>query len=182
VTSVNVVSPDYLLDPALYWRPLARVRAPAGLAGWLADQGSLTRRLQRYGSFRVRPLRQQICRPGAAEAAMLGLAPRSHALVREVLLLVDATPVVFARSVLPLGSIQGRNRVLGHMARRSLGAELFRAPRARRAAVWAAEVPAARLPVPVSQPCWGRQSLFLKRGQPLLVAEVFLPALERLTA
>src|SRR5690606_32663685 len=141
---------------------------------WLADAGSLTRRLQRFGTFRVVPQRQMIAVPRAEEAALLGLPGRQQALIRQVLLYVDGVPVVFARSVLPLASLKGANRVLGHMAKRSLGAELFRAPRAQRAQVWAAQ---AAVPASAGQTCWGRQSLFIKRGKPLLVAEFFLPAL-----
>ena len=182
VKHVKIVSPHVFTDAGLHWQPLSRVRAPVEITHWLADQGSLTRRLQRFGQFRVQPVVQGIGRPTAAEAIMLGLPARRRALIREVLLLVDGQPVVAARSVLPLTSLVGANRILGHMARRSLGAELFRRPRARRLAVWAASVPVERLPVSVDRPCWGRQSLFLKRGRPLLVAEVFLPTLERLTA
>jgi chorismate lyase len=171
-----MISPAPCLDPALHWQPLGRVQVPVSLAGWLGDDGSLTRRLQRFGRFRVRPLRQQVSVPTAAEARLLGLSPRQRALIREVLLLLDEAPVVFARSVLPLSSLTGANRVLGHMARRSLGAELFRTPRAERQAVWVARVPPSCLPVASDQPAWGRQSLFIKRGLPLLVAEVFLPA------
>ncbi|MCB1836507.1 MAG: chorismate lyase [Alcanivoracaceae bacterium] len=165
--------PARLLNPALRWWPLPVIQAPAEVRDWLADGGSLTRRLQRFGTFRVVPQRQMIAAPRAEEAALLGLPGRQHALIREVSLYVNDQPVVFARSVLPLASLGGANRVLGHMARRSLGTELFRAPRAKRAQVWATQ---AVVPGGV-EPCWGRQSLFLKRGQPLLVAEFFLPAL-----
>ena len=166
--------PARLLNPALRWWPLPVIQAPAEVRDWLADEGSLTRRLQRFGAFRVMPQRQMIAVPRAEEAALLGLPGRQQALIREVLLYVDDVPVVFARSVLPLASLEGANRILGHMARRSLGAELFRAPKAQRAQVWATQ---AAVPASAGQACWGRQSLFLKRGRPLLVAEFFLPAL-----
>ncbi|WP_245932355.1 chorismate--pyruvate lyase family protein [Isoalcanivorax indicus] len=160
------------------WQPLARVRAPAPMADWLADTGSLTHRLRQLGQFSVLPLRQRIAAPAPQEARLLQQPPRHAALIREVCLHVDGVPVVYARSVLPLTSLTGANRVLGHMARRSLGAELFRRPRARRCAVWAATFPPGALPVAAGDtPVWGRQSLFRKRGKPLLVAEVFLPAL-----
>lgn len=160
------------------WQPLSRVRAPAPVTGWLADAGSLTHRLRKLGDFRVHPLQQRIAPPTAQEARLLGLPPRRAALIREVCLHVDDVPVVYARSVLPLASLRGANRVLGHMARRSLGAELFRRPGAQRCAVWAATFPPETLPVAAGDmPAWGRQSLFRKRGQPLLVAEVFLSAL-----
>lgn len=169
------------LDADLVWQPLARLSVPSPWADWLADEGSLTQRLQRYGKFSVQPLSQRVARPSSAEAMLLGLPSRQLALIREVLLLLDGQPMVFARSVLPLPSMSGANRVLGHMAGRSLGAELFRLPRARREQVWAALVSPTRLPVPVAASCWGRQSLFSKRGKPLLVAEVFLPALLQAT-
>ena len=177
---MNIANPSPILDAELIWQPLARVRPPEHLRSWLAERGSLTRRLQRYGRFTVRPLLQQVARPTAAEAILLGLPSRRVALIREVVLLLDGQPVVFARSVLPLKSLTGANRVLGHMARRSLGAELFKLPQASRRAVWAAQVPVSRLPLPVAEPCWGRQSLFVKRGKSLLVAEVFLPHLASL--
>lgn len=180
---VHIPSPSPFLDTELIWQPLSRVRPPSPLRSWLVERGSLTRRLQGLGRFRVEPLYQQVARPTAVEAMLLGLPSRRVALIREVLLLVDDQPVVFARSVLPLRSISGANRVLGHLARRSLGAELFRLPRATRRAVWAAPVPPSRMPQavvgPLTGPCWGRQSLFIKRGKPLLVAEVFLPGLPR---
>lgn len=165
------------LHADLVWQPLERLSVPSPWADWLADEGSLTQRLQRYGQFSVRPLSQRVARPQLTEAMLLGLPPRQLVLIREVLLLLDGQPVVFAHSVLPLSSIGGANRVLGHMAGRSLGAELFRSPRASRDAVWVARVPAICLPVVVTDSCWGRQSLFNKRGKPLLVAEVFLPTL-----
>lgn len=173
-----IFQPHPYLDQALRWRLPSLCAPPTRVRGWLADPGSLTRRLQRLGQFRVNPLHQATQAPDASEAALLGLPPRQRALVREVLLTLDDTPVVYARSVLPLRSLRGANRILGHMARRSLGAELFKAPRARREAVWYARIPADRLPGNASSgPAWGRQSRFRKRGKALLVAEVFLPTL-----
>ena len=91
---------------------------------------------------------------------------------RQELREVHARP---ARSVLPLASLRGPNRGLAHMGSRSLGSELYRRPMARRDRIWVRHGAA-----PSGQtPCWGRQSRFIKRGRPLLVAEHFLPALWR---
>lgn len=175
---MTLFCPSPILPAHCHWRPLERQPLPPIIGDWLADSGSLTRRLRRHGRFAVQPVRQQIATPTATELQLLALPARQQALLREVFLLLDDTPVVFARSVLPLASLQGANRVLGHMARRSLGLELFRPPKAERRAVWVTHAEAATLSVPgAAEHVWGRQSMFIKRGKACLVAEFFLPAL-----
>ncbi|HIL23104.1 MAG TPA: chorismate lyase, partial [Alcanivorax sp.] len=111
--------------------------------------------------------------PRSDERQLLALPVRRAALIREVTLHLDGTPVVAARSVLPLTSLAGANRSLGHIGSRSLGLELYNRPVCQRDQVWARLAsPGQNHPV-----CWGRQSRFIKRGAPLLVAEYFLPAL-----
>lgn len=163
--------PDSSFAPA--WCPLARADLPPLVRDWLTDGGSLTLRLKRYGVFRVVPGVHHIAIPRADERALLGLPERRAALIREVTLLLDDTPVVQARSVLPLTSLQGANRALGHMGSRSLGQALYQRPACTRDRVWVRFAP----PASGSAACWGRQSRFLKREKPLLVAEYFLPAL-----
>ena len=177
VPAVKTRTPPQYLNPHLRWRPLSQQRLTPDVKAWLADAGSLTHRLQGIGQFAVQPLRQGFAVPRAEESWLLDLPARQRALIREVALLVDGETLVYARSVIPLASLTGANRVLGHMARRSLGAELFRRPKARRRAIWAAQIDAGVLPVGSEGMAWGRQSLFRKRGKPLLVSEVFLPAL-----
>ena len=174
---MTTLTPPAYLNPRLRWRPLSQHRPGVTVKAWLADAGSLTHRLQGLGHFAVQPLRQDFTVPRAEERWLLALPARQKALIREVALLVDGEPLVYARSVIPLGSLSGANRVLGHMARRSLGAELFRRPKALRQAIWAAPIDASTLPVATDGMAWGRQSLFRKRGKPLLVSEIFLPTL-----
>lgn len=160
------------------WQPARRRRYPEAIADWLLYPGSLTDRLRRFGRVTVTPRREGLAAPRFEESRLLGLAGRQQAWLREVTLCVNDIPVIEARSTLPLSSLTGRNRVLGNMARRSLGAELFRQPRATRHAIWVADIvpPGGHLPAPA------RLSIFLKRGQPLLVGEIFLPALWELSA
>lgn len=168
------------LDPTRRWRREALVDIPGPVALWLRDRASLTRRLEALGRFRVQPQHQAVEVPSPVEARLLRLRSRQAALIREVLLYLDDEPVVYARSVLPLASLRGANRRLGRMANRSLGAELFRHPAAQRDAVWVARIPGESLPETAGaghNEVWGRQSLFRKRGKPLLVAEIFLPGL-----
>lgn len=177
------------------WLPLRELRRsalPPGLAGWLLDQGSLTRALQRAcgAGFGVCLRGQGRARPLPSERRLLGAPPRGAALLREVELRCGETPVVFARTLIPARSQRGAARRLVRLRDRPLGAVLFADPRTRRLAVEGArlepgqrlyEAACAALPEsarPVA--IWGRRTLFSYAGQPLLVNEIFLPTIAEL--
>lgn len=69
----------------------------------------------------MRVLGQSWQLPRAEECRALNLNRRSRALVREVLLLGCGQPWVYARSVLPLRSLQGKSRNLRSLDSRPLG-------------------------------------------------------------
>lgn len=181
------LAPDSSPDPV--WRSPADPRL-AGLRGcrhWLLDEGSLTRRLiDSGGRFRVQRLHQSWGTPRASERAVLRCPPRSAALVREVALLLDDEPVVFARSVFPQRSLRGSLAHLRRLRARSLGAILFSDPGMRRSPFQLARLAphSAYLPPALrqSEPAWARRSVFLLAGQRLLVSEVFLAAFRPRTA
>ena len=161
------------LHPDSHWRPLEQLVMPPLVRHWMSDPDSLTLRLKRHGQFQVVPGFHAMAVPQLEERQLLGLPARRAALIREVTLMLDGLPVVAARSILPVASLRGANRSLGHMGSRSLGLELYKRPLCLRDQVWARLAsPGHGHPV-----CWGRQSRFIKRGAPLLVAEYFLPAL-----
>lgn len=151
------------------WRFRAE-RPDASTLGWIRDPGSLTARLlaRAGGDFRVRLNRLAWARPTRDEASQLRLPYGEWALIREVVLEGRGQPWVTARSVIPRGSLTGRNRQLRRLGTRPLGAFLFRDPGLRRDEVRVVRDAGGH---------WGRRSRFLLRGQPLLVAEYFLPAL-----
>lgn len=176
------------------WRPARhylRSAAPAELRDWLLDPGSLTHRLRRRcdGGFRVAVRRQGWGRPAPDERRVLGMAAEGRALIREVHLLCWDTPWVYARTVIPASSLRGRQRRLAHLGNRPLGAALFADPSLRRGAL---ELACLRPGEPLferafagacePQPIWGRRSVFHLQDRPLLVSELFLPALLRADA
>ncbi|SMB21200.1 putative chorismate--pyruvate lyase [Sterolibacterium denitrificans] len=174
--------------PAATWR--RHLRHPALSArqrGWLSDDGSLTARLrERSSSFAVQVLRQRILRPGADESAALQIAPREWAWGREVLLIADGVPRVFAHSLLARKHARGPWQLFARMGERPLGAALFADPRIARqplrfrrldarhplyrAAIRAAGIEAGSAPY-----LWARRSVFTRGGKLLMVCEVFLP-------
>lgn len=157
--------------------------SPRCWRSWLLDRGSLTQRLMALsgGQFRVQVLAQRRAVPRLSERRALGLPPRQLALIREVILRGRDQPWVFARSVLPLASLTGPLRRWRKLDARPLGARLFSYPRLRRGALEIASLRAAALPTDIGLTTatilWGRRSLFFVHGKPVLVCEIFLPAL-----
>ena len=104
-------------------------QVPRSLREWLLDAGSLTRRLVTLtqGDFRVQVLRQGFMHALPAERRELGLDLREWPFVREVLLRCHDEPWVFARTLIPATSLQGRVKALTHLGTKPLGAVLFMA-------------------------------------------------------
>lgn len=168
------------------WHPsraVPRTERPAVLWDWLLDPASLTRRLQAVcGEFRVMVLRNTWARPTQDELRVLGMRMGQYALIREVCLLCDGQPWVFARTVIPRQTLGGKYRRLKRLGNRSLGAVLFADNTMRRDQVHVARLtPAHKLYACATsglttrpEHLWGRRSLFYLREQPLLLSEIFL--------
>ncbi|MBA1333384.1 chorismate--pyruvate lyase, partial [Candidatus Endoriftia persephone str. Guaymas] len=105
------------------------------------------------------------------------------ALVREVELLCDEVPWVFARTLIPASTLRGAARRLTLLGDKPLGAVLFSDSRIKRGRTQVARLqPRHRLfsaasvdLQPVPDELWGRRTLFHVSGRPLLVNEIFLP-------
>ncbi len=170
----------------------SRAAAPARLRAWLHDPGSLTARVRaRCTKFEVQVLFQGLGSLHPDEAALLGLRAGTRAWLREVLLVADGRPVVFARSLLPRENLRGAWRLFHGIGARPLGGALFADPaiargmlanlrldardaRYHRARMALAADPGA---APLPRSLWARRSLFMLRGRALMVSETFLPAI-----
>ncbi|TQV82568.1 chorismate lyase [Exilibacterium tricleocarpae] len=167
-------------EPVWSARPGGNRRPAAHLRRWLLDRGSLTQHLicASQGRFAVQVLHQAIGCPRPGEARALGLGPRRRALIREVILYGRDQPWVFARSILPLSTLTGRQRALRRLDDRPLGALLFKDPSMRRGPIEMAPILPAHGILPLHlqhpQPAWGRRSVFYLDAKPLLVCEIFL--------
>ena len=154
---------------------------------WLDDRGSLTSRLKVFcpGQISVRVLSQRWVKPKIDEAKLLNIPFQQTVLLRQVQLLCAQTVCVYARSIIPLKTLNGKHRRLRHLGNRPLGAYLFSNPSLRRNRLQLARIakkdPLFEIATSGSnQNCeiiWGRRSLFTIDDKPLLVSEFFLPAL-----
>lgn len=157
------------------WRDVASWMLPRHWRNWILDSGSLTRRLilASHGHFSVRPIREAWLYPRMDEARVLGMPLRQKAWIREVELLCFDQIWVRARSVVPLQTLTGEERQLLHLGTRPLGAYLFAAPTMHREPMRIARLDLG----PGTVPVFGRRSVFRLHGKPLLVSEVFQPAM-----
>lgn len=176
------------LSPAWYRakKPF-RFPLPSKEKKWLLDEGSLTKRLVSccQGHFWVQVMGQQMCVPLYDERMALGMHRAETAWIREVYLYCDTIRWVYARTIIPMGTLHGGGRRLTGLGDRPLGALLFADPRAGRESM---EVTALHnrhalyykaLGVRKDGPSmiWARRTQFRYFGSPLLVHEVFLPEL-----
>lgn len=156
----------------------------AELAQWLHDRGSLTRRIQqRCTSFNVRNVHSGLANIPQDESALLRIASKQLAYVREVYLYANDHPVVFAHSVVAREHLHGTWADVRGLGNKPLGAMLFAHPLVERKPL---HYKALRYSHPLYQHAahvlsapprrlWARRSLFYLHDAPLLVTEVFLP-------
>lgn len=135
--------------------------------------------------FSVRILHQGWEVPTHEEQCAVGSMQRQRCFVREVYLQCDGRPMVFARTVIPRGTLTGKRKPLLMLGTRPLGAYLFAQPGVERTPIqWACldqrhdiyrhAVQALKHDI---GPLWGRRSVFYLEGQPLLVSEYFLESM-----
>ena len=170
------------------WRSHRLYDIPTGMPAWLRDTGSLTRRVIEAcgaGCFRVRLLHQGWGAALNSERRLLKTRRGVVTLIREVELVCDDRPWVFARTLIPATSLQGAARRLAHLGEKPLGAVLFSEPHVVRGVTQIARL-LPRHPL-FAAACshldewpaelWGRRTLFHLSGRPLLVNEIFLPGI-----
>jgi len=160
---------------------------PANMSCWLFDSASLTARLVNAsdGNFKVRVMNQSWGTPLWNESKRLGMRERQVALIREVFLYCNDEPWVFARTVIPRTTLTGKENYLANLGSKPLGAVLFSDPNMRRDQFEVTSLHggdllfahANQLASKNPTEIWGRRSAFYLSGKPLLVNEIFLPAI-----
>ena len=156
------------------------------LQPWLIDNGSLTTRLQlRYSHFAVKPVAVKYAKPIADESALLHLPTYKTVLIREVLLIGNSQPVVFAHSVLPRNSLRGSWNSLCRLGNKPLGATLFANQKVKRTPLsykklspYHALYQHATVHLNIKPThLWARRSIFSLNCARILITEIFLPKL-----
>ncbi len=150
--------------------------------------GALTTGLRALGSLKLRVMNEFACGLSADEARCLNLPAHSPVWVREVVMSIDGTDCVVARSLAPLRASHGVWQGMRRLRSRPLADILYQ----QRAIVRSAfEVTRLNRTIPLyktarsiqgvgsknntREALLARRSVFWRYGYPLLVAECFLP-------
>ncbi|MBT3504999.1 MAG: chorismate lyase [Piscirickettsiaceae bacterium] len=171
------------------WHRIQRRLMPRGLVPWLSDTGSLTRRLKRYNQidFSVQVLGNSWIKPLTDESLALKLSLSELSYQREVLLMDGQNANVYARTVVPRATYMTLQQRFNRLGNKPLGEVLFTDPTVVRGPIeiaclkpgqWLYEM-ALLEEAERPEVLWGRRSQFYLGGKPLLVNEIFLPALSR---
>lgn len=169
------------------WSPIP-VSAPPELRWWLLNQSSLTDLIkQRCDRFRVEPTFQSLAAACHDEITTINLRRNEAALIREVYLYCGNRPVVFAHSVIARKHLRGAWRGLSRLGNQSLGSLLFSNPLIKQQDRFSFRQlnghhllyhrACQRLLTTKPSRLWARRRPFSLYGQPILVTEIFLPAI-----
>jgi len=170
-----------------HWRPLQRRLVPAELMPWLAERGSLTRRLECFNQhpFSVELLSNSWMRPLTDECQSLGVRKTDLAYQREVRLMDGEKANVYARTIVPRATFMAMQYRFNNLGNKSLGELLFTDPSVERGQIevarlmpgqWLYEMALLEESYRTDE-LWARRSIFYLSGKKLLVSEIFLPTL-----
>ena len=164
-------------------------RAPRKWQAWLADTGSLTQKIEQAigQKLQVQVLRDCSQNLNSDESRYFHFKIR-RCRVREVLLCANEIPLVMAHSVIPTTSSSGSNHPILRLGTKPLGAVLFNNTRKhskskpprdiarldKSSELWKR---CAKNGIDLAPPLWARRTLYRLKGHPILVSEIFLPAL-----
>ncbi|WP_025732583.1 chorismate--pyruvate lyase family protein [Carnimonas nigrificans] len=136
---------------------------------WLTLPGSLTQALRRCGAFSLEVTAEGWCRLRHDETQALRLPANTRGWAREIVMSIDGTPCVAARSVTTAAGLHGPWRALRHQGQRPLGDILYHNGAIRR-------TPFTFSTSQANHTGSARRSVFYHSGAPLLISERFLPA------
>lgn len=158
---------------------------PPELESWFLDPSSMTKRMNLAGKqpLEVNLLQQNWQQPLESESQRLQLPLHEPTLLREVELLSGGEIWIYARTIIPKGSLEGKLSCLNDLGTRPLGEILFSFPELMRSPFEVAKLMPMHIEYQLAtrhitdkpDHLWARRSIFSVDEQSLLLTEVFLP-------
>ena len=180
-------APQHALPPShSIWSVATPAASRPQQAYWLQRPGALTAGLRKLGRVDLRVVAEHADTLSAAEAWMLQRPETSPIWVREIVMAIDGVDSVFARSFTPLPASTGLWQGMRKLQTRPLADMLYNDPDITRSRfytcrltnsepMYRSAVQAFGTQCPPAHDLLARCSVFRRSGEPLLVAECFLP-------
>lgn len=151
---------------------------------WLTRSGALTNALRQLGLFSLHIVYEGTQAACNEDASLLKVEPCTPLWVRDVVLLIDEQPLVYAHSLTPLEATECNDAwsALRFQGQHPLATLLYhddtiqRLPFAWQSVQTPLSLQGTRWDDKNGAPLWARHSCFMRGNHPLVVAETFLNA------
>ena len=137
------------------------------IKSWLVEKGPITKRIKSEESFQLNLLKDEISYVEDVEKEFLDVIS-NNIKVREVILMGNNIPRVYAKSLIPVKTIENGFSRLGKLGTRPLGDILFEKEIFKKTDVVYAQFQDK------DSIFWGRKTKYIVKNMPLSVMEVFL--------
>jgi len=156
---------------------------PEQAASWIYEPESITRRLRCLynNQVDVELLFHQHSLPFLSENQLLKQSSQHYSLIREVMLKSNGKPLILARTVIPIKTLHGAQRILSRLGNKPLGEVIFSYPKLQRLEMQVCKIASSHwLPeitnrTNVHDSIWARRTIYAIKNRQLLVSEFFLP-------
>jgi len=180
---LNKINNFFVKEPR--WREANQWSSiPQSVTAWMLESHSLTQRIKNTfpAPFSVCLKGQGLAKPFLIDAQRLKQPSQHYAVIREVVLSVGDTPLVFARTTLSRKVAQDLQE-LTHLGSRPLGEVIFSYPNLSRVRLDFAKIQRSQLSEQAKEMIgdatyiWARRNTYKINQSEFLVSEFFLPAL-----
>ena len=137
------------------------------ILSWLNEPGSITSRIKSFSNFKLKLLKDG---PGEVDIIDddLIISNYKENNIREVILLSDEEPLIYAKSIIPLETIRLGLGILGNLKENPLGDILFSNPEIKKKHMLFAKFESNK------RIFYGRKGIYTVKGYPFSVCEIFL--------
>ena len=137
------------------------------ILSWLNEAGSITSRIKSFSNFKLKLLKDG---PGEVDIIEddLIISNYEENNIREVILLSNEEPLIYAKSIIPLDTIKLGLNTLGNLKENPLGDILFSNPEIKKKYMLFARFQSKE------EIFYGRKGIYTVKGYPFSVCEIFL--------
>ena len=137
------------------------------ILSWLNEAGSITSRIKSFSNFKLKLLKDG---PGEVDIIEddLIISNYEENNIREVILLSNEEPLIYAKSIIPLETIKLGLNILGNLKENPLGDILFSNPEIKKKYMFFARFQSKE------EIFYGRKGIYTVKGYPFSVCEIFL--------